>query len=172
MKIETKFDIGQTVYFIEEKTALTPTSEPCDVCNETGRVTIKNMEYMCPKCGGRLMTFEELKVQCVASDIIENITIAAFGYFYDLAEHATVYNETKIYATLEEVNDAYDKQFGGMAPDPVGNPGVRGNIENVVTQDADVNSEADDDKLIADELISSYTKKKPRKTDEAEDIVG
>lgn len=109
MKIETKFDLGQTVYFIEENTVQMLETEPCDVCNETGRVKIKGQEYMCPKCGGRLTKYKETTVNDICQGVIEEIVIYASGHYYTLEEGDYIGHDNNLYATLEDAQIEYDK---------------------------------------------------------------
>lgn len=50
MKLETKFDLGDTVYAVwktREKLHM-----PCSACDGTGSINLKDEIYRCPKCYG------------------------------------------------------------------------------------------------------------------------
>ena len=49
MKFESKFDLGQTVYFIDEEYT---SDADCDICEKTGCVYIKGKDFNCPNCNG------------------------------------------------------------------------------------------------------------------------
>lgn len=54
MNIQTKFDIGQSVYHVFKTKKLGSCQVKCDVCNSTGKVKIvgQDGEYPCPVCQG------------------------------------------------------------------------------------------------------------------------
>lgn len=72
----TKYDIGQTVYFVKHSTSYEEI--PCTHCGGNYREIVNNIEYKCPYCKGgresRRVDHYELK-----SGVITNIHIAING---------------------------------------------------------------------------------------------
>ena len=72
----TKYDIGQTVYFVSHGTSYEEI--PCTHCGGNYREIVNNIEYKCPYCNGgrekRRIDHYELK-----SGVITNIHIAVNG---------------------------------------------------------------------------------------------
>ncbi len=72
----TKYDIGQTVYFVKQSTSYEEI--PCTHCGGNYREIVNNIEYKCPYCKGgresRRVDHYELK-----SGVITNIHIAVNG---------------------------------------------------------------------------------------------
>lgn len=73
MKIETKFNMNQTVWHIDRKYVWE--EHDCYTCNNTGHVTIKKKEFTCPNCRGlgnkntRYITHVPIKNKICSIDI-------------------------------------------------------------------------------------------------------
>jgi predicted RNA-binding Zn-ribbon protein involved in translation (DUF1610 family) len=55
MEIKTKFNVGQEVWYIDNKNLIIT---PCQICDHTGSVVIKGVSFVCPKCHGNLTVIE------------------------------------------------------------------------------------------------------------------
>ena len=51
MQIDTKFNVGDTVYVCKNNS--TKDLETCKICDGKGAITLKNESFCCPKCNGR-----------------------------------------------------------------------------------------------------------------------
>lgn len=61
MKIETRFSIGDKIYTVDTVKFTYPTKNvKCDICDSTGKVFIKNQEFVCPKCRGKKETNHDI----------------------------------------------------------------------------------------------------------------
>lgn len=61
MKIETRFSIGDKIYTADPVKFRYPTKNVnCDICDSTGKVTIKDQEFICPKCRGKEETIHNV----------------------------------------------------------------------------------------------------------------
>ena len=76
IRLNTKYDIGQQVFFISRSTS--HEEIPCEHCNGNYREIVNGIEYTCPYCkGGRSKrTIEKYRVR---SGIITNIRISFLG---------------------------------------------------------------------------------------------
>lgn len=72
----TKYDIGQTVYFISHHTSLEEI--PCTHCGGNYREVMNNIEYKCPYCKGGRET-RRIDHYALKSGVITNIHIAVNG---------------------------------------------------------------------------------------------
>ena len=74
--IDTKYDVGQQVFFVEHSTS--HETIPCEHCNGNYREIVNGIEYTCPYCkGGRSSrTIDKYRVR---SGIITNIRISLLG---------------------------------------------------------------------------------------------
>ena len=57
MQIETKFNIGDTVYVCKNNS--TKDLENCKICDGKGAIIIKDESFCCPKCHGRKFTYSK-----------------------------------------------------------------------------------------------------------------
>lgn len=76
LNIKTKFDIGQTVYFVAQSTSYEDI--PCTHCKGNYREIVNGIEYTCPHCtGGR----ERNRVDDyeVKSGVVTNIKVSVRG---------------------------------------------------------------------------------------------
>lgn len=76
INFNTKYDIGQQVFFVEHSTS--HEEIPCEHCKGNYREIVNGIEYTCPYCkGGRSRkTIDSYRVK---SGIITNIRIALLG---------------------------------------------------------------------------------------------
>lgn len=77
MKIETKFDVGQTVWQVYHE----HNTVPCNICDGTGWVEIKGTSWLCPSCrGGKKM----IAPDCYEThkEMIEQIRVGPSGVSY------------------------------------------------------------------------------------------
>lgn len=76
LTIDTKYDIGQQVFFVESSTS--HETIPCEHCSGNYREMVNGIEYTCPYCkGGRSSkTIQKFRVR---SGIITNIRISLLG---------------------------------------------------------------------------------------------
>jgi len=51
MKIETKFSVGDKVYYLEDEIDYVET-ETCFICNGEGDIEVKEKMFQCPECKG------------------------------------------------------------------------------------------------------------------------
>lgn len=72
----TKYDIGQTVYFVSHYTSREEI--PCTHCGENYREIVNNIEYKCPYCNGGRET-RRIDHYKLKSGVITNIHIAVNG---------------------------------------------------------------------------------------------
>lgn len=90
----TKYDIGQTVYFVSHYTSREEI--PCTHCGGNYREIVNNIEYKCPYCTGgretRRIDHYELK-----SGVITNIHIAVNG----IDEHTDYITGDKIATNIQ-----------------------------------------------------------------------
>ena len=57
MQIETKFNVGDTVYVCKNNS--TKDLETCKICDGKGEITIKDVSFCCPKCHGGKFTYSK-----------------------------------------------------------------------------------------------------------------
>lgn len=110
MEIQTKFDIGNTVYYLERKNV----SKQCPTCKGVGRIDVTkgslSWNIKCPDCNGKRKTYDVLRY-VVASEIIKGV-VAKRGN-----QTATKYvlnndmrkNEAALFSTLEEAKQRRDE---------------------------------------------------------------
>lgn len=82
VRIKAAFPIlwGLEYYTVEEK--VKETRAPCICCDNTGKVTIKGIEYTCPRCKGNWREKEvigETTVYSVAKWMLERIDVNQYG---------------------------------------------------------------------------------------------
>lgn len=133
VEINTKFDIGQTVFYIKHTTSYEEI--PCEHCNGNYREIVNDIEYTCPYCkGGREK--KRIDKYRVKSGIITNIRIAVKGIdtitdpitkeqietnvkysvtenntelFYESDGNSTNLYEGELYSTVEEAETVIKK---------------------------------------------------------------
>ena len=84
MKIKTKFKVGDKLYYIERSEY---SYEDCNICDNTGRVIIKNKEFLCPECNGDRQKINKVCYgvkQGVVDSIFINISENKFVIRYGL----------------------------------------------------------------------------------------
>lgn len=57
MQIETKFNVGDTVYVCKNNS--TKDLETCKICDGKGAIIIKDESFCCPKCHGGKFTYSK-----------------------------------------------------------------------------------------------------------------
>ena len=80
MKIETKYDIGQGVWYVDK--AWKPV--PCPACNQEGIVFLNDRAYTCPGCRGDKYVDDETELYEPQKTTIVSIVIDASGLNYDM----------------------------------------------------------------------------------------
>jgi hypothetical protein len=76
INFNTKYDIGQQVFFVERSTSHETVS--CEHCNGNYREIVNGIEYTCPYCkGGR--SSRTIDTYRVRSGVITNIRISLLG---------------------------------------------------------------------------------------------
>ena|SRR3990167_68894 len=88
MIIETKFSIGDTLLF---KTLGESLTEPCEICNHTGKIILKDKHYKCPECNGNAKKY--ISPMAIIKEIIVSSILlrlhadgskyVEYHYFYD-----------------------------------------------------------------------------------------
>jgi len=105
MKIETKFEIGQIVYYVGFK-YIKQTCE-CRACEGKGKVTLNMFTVGCPVCqGSKLEILSSKRDGIVKKDIIKAIQADVdsdneISVEYDLTDNSC-FNEIHLYASVEE----------------------------------------------------------------------
>ena len=66
MKIETKFDINEEVYYLSNEKVTTK----CFACKGKNEVIIDNVEFSCIKCNdGKIFKYKNFKRYCIIQEI-------------------------------------------------------------------------------------------------------
>lgn len=102
MKIETKYDVGQTVWQVYPKHV----TAPCNVCDGTGWVELKGNSWLCPSCrGGKTM----LVPGCHEphKDKIEDIRVSSGGVSYTVG--FGIMPEDELFPIKEEAQAEADR---------------------------------------------------------------
>ena len=96
MKIdmETKFEVGQEVFFIKKERKVIENRKKCEICNGTGHILFKGYTMGCPECEGS-------KYICVNSNIVDK-------YFTDKKPHAITSIGIKITAKSSKLTYMID----------------------------------------------------------------
>lgn len=132
--IETKFDVGQKVFWVERTYGSTTTK--CSHCNGQYREIVNGIEYLCPHCKGGMETIHENNYH-LKSGIVTNIRFTFNAdvdddtyfegkvdshYRYDVTEHRQSYfsdsdgnsrtlYEGELYATKDELIANHPDKF-------------------------------------------------------------
>ncbi|MBQ3512543.1 MAG: hypothetical protein IJA32_01915 [Lachnospiraceae bacterium] len=75
MQIETKFNVGDTVYVCKNNS--TKDLETCKICNGKGVITVKDESFCCPKCHGGKFTYTKRVKKFVPEKRIINKVIVS-----------------------------------------------------------------------------------------------
>lgn len=94
MRIDTKYDVGQAVWYIDRKWAPTP----CNICEQEGSVLIKGHAFMCPACRGNKNIMDETKQYEALATTVMAITVTEDGLEYQ-CDRTFGFGEDDIYPT-------------------------------------------------------------------------
>ena len=115
INLNTKYDIGQQVFFVEHSTS--HETVPCEHCNGNYREIVNGIEYTCPYCkGGRSSrTIDKYRVR---SGIITNVRISLLGIDrrrdYDLNTEKEFDTNIK-YSVTENRAESYFSDIDGSS---------------------------------------------------------
>lgn len=116
INLNTKYDIGQQVFFVEHSTSHETVS--CERCNGQYREIVNGIEYTCPYCkGGRSSkTIDKYRVR---SGIITNIRLSLLGIDklrdYDLNPEKQYDTKIKYSVTENRTENAFSDIDGSSA---------------------------------------------------------
>jgi hypothetical protein len=128
MKIETRFDLGQTVWAIRHQGVYRIIA--CEVCGKTGKITIGTEEFVCPKCNGKsahpIWSGEKHYVSChgIVGQVAPVYVDTRFcDYAKEPIQHnymidstgvgsGQVWRENELFASREEAQAECDKRNG------------------------------------------------------------
>ncbi len=81
MQIETKFNVGDTVYCVRnERTVI---KKPCNICHGKGWIILKGNKYKCPECSGNgYGTYRDIDVVHKAAINRIKMSAAPNGYIH------------------------------------------------------------------------------------------
>lgn len=114
MKLETKFNLNDVVYVIEKRKYI---YKDCNICENTGKITYKNQEYLCPECHGERKRIDKVYWQ-VEEFTINGILVSIksnnlISILYKNNEYDSKY-EYNIYKTKEEAQKQCDRLNQGL----------------------------------------------------------
>lgn len=128
MKLESKFDLNQTVWAISSDTFRHIVK--CEVCSCTGKVFIGGEEFVCPKCNGRATRPQYDGVKWYISNhkaVVGKITLTrTIPHSYNSDDDnrntymldqsgigsGTVWPENRLFSSEEEAQAECDKRNG------------------------------------------------------------
>ena len=117
MKIETKYNIGQTVYWIISSREKLPAV--CDFCNGTGQITGHNNKTRhCPECRGRTQ-FEWSEDKYLVRGPLTIGQVRAYAGYNDNVDYmctetglgsGSLYDEKRLFPTYAEAQAECDRR--------------------------------------------------------------
>lgn len=124
MTINTKFNVGDTVWFIQKVRQLTPTSYMCPVCNGTG-----SMKLFGKKCDANIMRNQYIckdgyfhsveytpqvcssKIKAINCYADKDSALNLTYYVEDCGAWCASFDEFSLFSNKEEASVAYNKTY-------------------------------------------------------------
>ena len=98
MKIETKYNFKDTVYLVSGRIQRIKVPTNCPICNDRGKIIVKEKEYTCPECRGYTYHTEEGDIEYYVHERQGKVGRITAEY-YD--EKYSKHNESKITYMLD-----------------------------------------------------------------------